>query len=135
LKVAAVKFDDVDRLHRHVTDSRGPYAANRMAATLAKMFSLAVRWGYRADNPCKGVAANGETRRRRYLKDDELPRLLKAMAAHPNRCAVNIVRIRNQTKGRSFRTSVGASARSAVGDICGATKRRRQTSIRLSGTK
>lgn len=93
LKVAAVKFDDVDRLHRRITDSSGPYAANRTMATLAKMFSLAVRWGYRTDNPCKGVAANGETKRRRYLKDDELPRLLRAMATYPNQRAVNIVRM------------------------------------------
>jgi integrase len=100
LKVAAVKFGDIDRLHRHVTDSRGPYAANRTVATLTKMFGLAVRWGYRTDNPCKGVAANRETKRRRYLKDDELPRLLKAMAAHPNRGAVNIVRMLLLTGGR-----------------------------------
>ena len=100
LKVAAVKFGDIDRLHRHVTDSRGPYAANRTVATLTKMFGLAVRWGYRTDNPCKGVAANRETKRRRYLKDDELPRLLKAMAAHSNRGAVNIVRMLLLTGGR-----------------------------------
>jgi integrase len=100
LKVAAVKFDDVDRLHRHITDRSGPYAANRTMATLTKMFSLAVRWGYRTDNPCKGVAANRETKRRRYLKDDELPRLLKAMAAHSNRGAVNIVRMLLLTGGR-----------------------------------
>jgi len=55
-KVADVRLGDVEKLHRKITkgacDRDGtPYRANRVLAVLAKMFALAVRWGYRPDNP------------------------------------------------------------------------------------
>jgi len=57
------------------------------------MFSLAIRWGMRADNPAKGIERNPETGRKRYLKGDELARLVTALAAHPDRQAADIVRM------------------------------------------
>ena len=41
---------------------------------LSKAFSLAIRWGWRTDNPCKGVQHNVEHNRERYLEADELAR-------------------------------------------------------------
>ena len=32
-----------------------PYQANRVLAFLSKMFNLAVKWGWRTDNPVKGI--------------------------------------------------------------------------------
>ena len=46
LKVADVTFDDIDRLHRKITHSGGPYTANRMVAVMSKMFSLAIKMEY-----------------------------------------------------------------------------------------
>ena len=57
------------------------------------MFSLAVRWGMRSDNPCKGVERNYEAARKRYLSPDELARLAKALAEHPDKQAADIVRL------------------------------------------
>ena len=58
------------------------YQANRCAAVLSKMFSLAVKWRMRPDNPCKGIERNTESKRVRYLSGDELERLTGALAKH-----------------------------------------------------
>jgi integrase len=93
VKVADVKFADADALHRHVTKHAGAYVANRAHAILSKMLSLAVMWGMRDDNPARGVEKNSESKRKRYLKGDELERLTRALAEHPNRQATNIIRL------------------------------------------
>jgi len=93
VKVADVAFADIDALHRKITGVGGPYAANRTIAILAKMFSLAIKWNMRPDNPAKGIERNLETKRKRYLAGDELPRLIKALAAHADKQSANIVRM------------------------------------------
>ena len=92
-KVQDVAFADVDALHRKITKSGSPYAANRCVAIVSKMFSLAVRWGYRETNPAKGIERNIEYGRRRYLSGDELGRLVTALAAHPDKQAADAVRL------------------------------------------
>ena len=80
MKVADVGYGDIDALHRKVTTTGGPYAANRTVAIASKMFSLAVRWNMRPNNPvnpAKGIERNAETKRKRYLTGDELARLLR----------------------------------------------------------
>ena len=54
MKVADVSFSDIDRLHRKITATGHLRRANAVVATVAKMFSLAVRWDMRADNPAQG---------------------------------------------------------------------------------
>lgn len=93
LKVAEVAFDNIDALHRKITRAGHPYRANRVVAVLSKMFALATRWSMRDDNPCRGIERNIEYGRRRYLSGDELARLVKALAAHPDRQAANIIRV------------------------------------------
>ena len=93
LKVADVAFTDIDRLHRRITKAGHPYRANRVIAVLSKMFALAIRWNMRDDNPCVGIERNVEHSRRRYLKDDELARLVRALAAHADKQAADIVRL------------------------------------------
>src|SRR4029434_3919203 len=72
LKVAEVTFADTDGFHRKLTKRGTPYRANRVLALLSRMFSLAIRWQWRSDNPCRGVERNQEHKRRRYLTADEL---------------------------------------------------------------
>jgi hypothetical protein len=74
LKVADVTFTDIDFLHRKITSRGSNYQANRVVALLSKMFQLAIRWQWRADNPCKGVERNQERKRHRYLDGSELER-------------------------------------------------------------
>jgi len=92
LKVAGVRFGDIDALHRELSD-RAPYQANRVVALAGRVFAMAVRWGMRGDNPCRGVERNPEQRRKRYLSNDELARLTAALAKHPDPQAVNIIRL------------------------------------------
>jgi integrase len=91
-KVAAVSHADVDGFH-HRLSARAPTHANRTIAVLSRMFSLAVRWGWRSDNPCKGVERNHENKRHRYLTGAELSRLSAALAKLDDRAAANAVRL------------------------------------------
>ena len=47
-----------------------------MLAALSKMFNLAIKWQWRADNPVKGVERNQEVKRNRYLSGDEITALM-----------------------------------------------------------
>jgi hypothetical protein len=92
-KVADVRFEDIDALHRKITRAGSPYAANRTVAVLSRMFSLAVRWRMTDSNPVKGIEKNPETKRKRYLSGDELTRLTAALTAHPDQGIANIFRL------------------------------------------
>jgi len=92
MKVAAVSVADVDAWHRKMS-TRAPIHANRALAALSRMFSLAMRWGLRADNPCKGIERNQEHKRRRYLSANELTRLIKALDAYSDQQSADIIRL------------------------------------------
>jgi integrase len=89
-KVATVTHADVDAFHRRMS-KRAPTHANRTLAVLSKMFSLAVKWQMRGDNPCHGVERNGETKRTRYLSGVELDRLTAALDKLPDQSAADAV--------------------------------------------
>jgi integrase len=92
MKVAAVSHADIDGFHHRLT-ARAPTHANRTLAVLSRMFNLAIRWGWRADNPCRGVERNQEQKRHRYLSGAELTRLTKALAELDDQGAANAVRL------------------------------------------
>ena len=91
-KVAAVSHADVDGFH-HRLSARAPTHANRTIAVLSRMFSLAVRWGWRSDNPCKGIERNQEKKRHRYLTGAEISRLSTALGKLEDVSAANAVRL------------------------------------------
>lgn len=92
-KVAEITYSDVDGIHRKITKRGAPYHANRVLALLSKMFNLSIKWGWRTDNPCKGVERNPEQKRERYLSGAELASLTKALAEYEDQQAANIVRL------------------------------------------
>ena len=55
-KVQDVTFADIDSLHRKITKA-GHCTAQTHYRRGVEMFSLAVRWGMRPDNPCKTSGA------------------------------------------------------------------------------
>jgi integrase len=57
------------------------------------MFSLAIKWEMRPDNPAKGIERNPEQRRDRFLSGDELARLTEALADHSEQQSANAVRL------------------------------------------
>lgn len=92
MKVTAVAFTDVDRLHRKIGE-RAPYRANRLASVLSKMFNLAIKWQWRENNPVRGLERNQENKRTRYLSAAEVDRLTVALAKHDDQQAANIIRL------------------------------------------
>jgi integrase len=111
-KLVEVTFDDVSKLHRKIGDEgRHPIRANRVVALLSKMFNLTRRWyerrlptgevvPLRTDNPARGVTRNPETKRKRYLKPDELERLTAVLAEYPDQQAANAIRLLLMTGAR-----------------------------------
>ena len=93
MKLSDVRYADVDRMHQRITAGGAPFAANRATTVFATMCSLAVRWGWRIDNPAKNIPRNPEPPRRRYMAGAELPRLLAALANHPNQQVAAVVRV------------------------------------------
>jgi integrase len=102
-KIAAVEYAHVEKLHREIS-KRAPYRANRTLAVLSKMFTLAIKWKLRTDNPVKGVERNPELKRKRYLSADELAWLTKALDEHPSQQAANVFRLLLLTGARSGET-------------------------------
>lgn len=97
-KVADVSARDIASLHASMKTT--PYQANRVLALMSKMFSLAAAWGWRSDNPVKGIERFHEERRERWLSDAELRRLMAVLADHPNQRAANAVRFQLLTGAR-----------------------------------
>lgn len=109
-KVATVQSRDIHLLH--VSMKTTPYQANRVLALLSKMLTLATKWGWRSDNPVKGIERFQEKRRERWLSDDELTRLLAVLANHQNQRAANAVRFQLLTGAR-----LGEALRARWADI------------------
>jgi integrase len=92
-KVIDIAFDDVEGLHRTVTQKSGPFAANRILSVLAKMFDLSIRWRMRTDNPARRIERNPEPPRTKYLTAAELARLSTVLAEYKDHQAADIVRL------------------------------------------
>jgi integrase len=78
-RVDALTREDVAAVHHAMRDT--PTSANRTVALLSKILNLAEKWGLRPDgsNPCRHVEKYPERKRRRFLSDEELGRLGKAL--------------------------------------------------------
>ena len=100
-RVADVTHSDIDALHRKITRAGSPVRANRVVALASKLFSLSISWGWRSDNPAKGIERNPEERRARYLAPDELQRLSVALAnrRHPSADAVRMLLLTGARRG------------------------------------
>jgi integrase len=93
-KVAEVSLDGhIEPLHRKISKAGHLRRANTVVAVCSKMFSLAVRWGMRTNNPCKGIERHPEVKRKRYIKPEELARLIEALNRYPDQQTANIFRL------------------------------------------
>lgn len=79
IKVSALSYADVQAVHAGLTNL--PNTANRTLAVISKMMNLAERWEWRplGTNPCQHVERFPERKRKRYAKQDEIPRLGAAL--------------------------------------------------------
>lgn len=70
-----------------------PVRANRMGEVLRKMFTLAIEWEWRADNPAQGFYRRIEHARERFLSPEELTRLAAVLDAAEDQRAAAIIRM------------------------------------------
>ena len=79
---------------RFVSTSHCPATANRHLSLLSKLFKLAMQWERVTKNPCQGVKKFKENNQRhRYLSDDELQRLFRAMEGERNQTLVAALKL------------------------------------------
>lgn len=97
-KVGLIGRRDIEAIHVAMKDR--PYQANRVLSLLSKMFNLTVEWGWRSDNPAKGIERYDEQKRDRWLSDTELRRLCTVLDEHPNTRAANAIRLQLLTGAR-----------------------------------
>lgn len=97
-KVSEVGHQDIQTLHNSLKST--PYQANRTIALVSKMFELSIKWGWRSDNPVKGIERFHEEKRHRWLSEEELARLIAALDDHPNSKAANAIRLQLLTGAR-----------------------------------
>ena len=98
-KISTVTRQDVISLHHSL--KHFPIRANRVLSLLSKAFNLAELWGYRADasNPCRHVQKYAETKRERFLSQEEITRLMAILDAEekegkelpPVLCAIRLL--------------------------------------------
>lgn len=70
-----------------------PVRANRMGEILRKMFTLAMEWDWRADNPAQGFHRRIEHARERFLSPEELTRLAAVLDKAEDQRAASIIRM------------------------------------------
>jgi integrase len=70
-----------------------PIRANRMGEVLRKMFTLAIEWEWRSDNPAMGFHKRIEQARERFLSPEELARLATVLDAALDQRAASIIRL------------------------------------------
>jgi integrase len=78
-----------------------PVRANRVGEVLCKMFTLAVGWGWREDNPASAFRRHIENERERFLTPEEIVRLAKALDGANDQRAAGIIRLCMLTGARS----------------------------------
>jgi len=70
-----------------------PVRANRTGEVLRKMFTYAVGWGWRDDNPASSFRRRIENARERFLSHEEIRKLAEALVAAEDRRAADIIRL------------------------------------------
>ena len=91
IRIRAITRRDIETLHHGLKQT--PYRANRVLALLSKMFTLAVEWGWRADNAAKGIPRYPEDRRESWLTAEEIEELLEALNNYSDQSAANAIRL------------------------------------------
>ena len=91
LRVDAITTLDLQKLHSEL--HKTPVKANRTIALLSTMFNFAIRWGWRSNNPAKGIKKYKEHGRDRWLNDEEVQRLLTSLNNYHNQNVANAIRL------------------------------------------
>lgn len=92
-RLTDIKTRDIVALHSKVRRDKAPATANRYLTLVARLMALAVQWGVLDRNPAAGVKKFSENNaRERYLKADEIDRMLELLKTWPNRSLGGLVK-------------------------------------------
>ena len=91
LRVSAVDRRDVEALKADLRAT--PVQANRVLALLSKMFSLAMDWKMRPDNPAHAIKRYHEDRRENWLDSEQLQALATALDEYADQSAADAIRL------------------------------------------
>lgn len=91
MKVAHISRRDIESLHLRM--EKTPYQANRVLALLSKMFSLAIGWGWRDENPVSGLQHYPEVKRDRWLNEKELQKLWDVLDQYPQHITTYVFKL------------------------------------------
>lgn len=84
-KLLSIERKDIVALHDRVGKESGFYAGNRLVSLLRKMWNLGRKWGMvKTENPATGIDLFREEKRERFIKPEEVPRLMEALKKEPN---------------------------------------------------
>lgn len=92
-KISSITKDEVARLHGKLGKESGIYQANRILERVRGIFNKAIEWGWRGENPAKGIKKFKERSRDRFLNGTEMPRFLKALEMEENETARDFFKI------------------------------------------
>lgn len=92
-RLSVEKISTLDLQKIHVELQKTPYKANKLRDLLSKMFNLAIQWGWRSDNPVKGIEKYKEYKRHRWLNNEEVQKLWYALDSYPNQNVSNVIRL------------------------------------------
>ena len=81
-------------------DRSYPCHETTLGEVLRKMFTLAVGWGWRTDNPASAFKKRIENERERFLSQEEIGKLAKALDAASDQRAAGIIRLCMRTGRR-----------------------------------
>lgn len=95
--VAEITRENIEALHKKLEGT--PYQANRVLSLLSKMFSFAVLWLWREDNPVIGIARYPE-QRERPLDKKALDQLWDVFDSHPDNLASHALKFLTLTGAR-----------------------------------
>jgi integrase len=98
LRVSAVIKRDCELLHNSLKST--PYEANRVKSLVSKMFSCAVEWNLRPDNPCRKIPRFHEEKHEGWLTEQQLQRFDLALNEYPVQGAADALRLLMLTGAR-----------------------------------
>ena len=100
-RVNSINKQEVQKLHSEIGKKSGHTTANRAIELLKAIINKGITWGL-ADckNPCIGITKFKLKDRKRFVKEHEIPRLVVAIAAEPNRDIRDFVTLALSTGAR-----------------------------------
>ena len=100
-RLSTITRKDVQQLHERVGKTAGPCAANAVVGFVGRIFNFGIKTEqFAGANPAANVEKFHETKRKRFLQPDELPKLFKALETEENQDLVDFVHLALWTGAR-----------------------------------